>query len=339
MTQSTRAPALPGTPAATRHRASRQGRLAGWAAVAVLLVAVVAREDLNAWVSSHPRMSAWSTVFVSVSLQSLPFLVLGVGLSAAIAAALPLGKLLAVLPRWQAVAVPVAGLAGVVLPGCECASVPVAGGLIAKGAPVAPALAFLLAAPAINPIVLVSTSVAFPGRPEMVLARFTASLVAAVAMGWFWLRRGRTEWLRMPRRPHGEGTPPREVFFETMRHDLLHAGGFLVLGGMLAATVNVLLPTSAVLALQDRPWLAVLVLAALAVLVAICSEADAFVAASFTQFSPTAQLAFMTVGPMVDVKLVSMQVGTFGRRFAVRFAPATFVTAVAASVVVGVVLL
>lgn len=113
----------------------------------------------------------------------------------------------------------------------------------------------------------------------------------------------------------------------------------MVLGGMLAATVNVLLPTSAVLALQDRPWLAVLVLAALAVLVAICSEADAFVAASFTQFSPTAQLAFMTVGPMVDVKLVSMQVGTFGRRFAVRFAPATFVTAVAASVVVGVVLL
>jgi uncharacterized membrane protein YraQ (UPF0718 family) len=77
------------------------------------------------------------------------------------------------------------------------------------------------------------------------------------------------------------------------------------------------------------------VLASLAVIVAICSEAAAFVAASFTQFSATGQLAFMVVGPMVDVKLISLQASTFGRRFAVRFAPATFAAAVAASVLVG----
>ena len=70
-------------------------------------------------------------------------------------------------------------------------------------------------------------------------------------------------------------------------------------------------------------------------LLAICSEADAFVAVGFTQFSPTARLAFMVVGPMVDVKLVALQAGTFGRRFASRFAPLTFVVAVAASLLVG----
>ena len=58
---------------------------------------------------------------------------------------------------------------------------------------------------------------------------------------------------------------------------------------------------------------------------AICSEADAFIAASLTQFSMTARLAFMVVGPMVDVKLIALQTGTFGGRFAVRFAPLTFV--------------
>jgi uncharacterized membrane protein YraQ (UPF0718 family) len=49
----------------------------------------------------------------------------------------------------------------------------------------------------------------------------------------------------------------------------------------------------------------------------------------------TARLAFLVVGPMVDVKLVMLQVGTFGRGFALRFAPLTFVVAVASSVVVG----
>jgi uncharacterized protein len=68
---------------------------------------------------------------------------------------------------------------------------------------------------------------------------------------------------------------------------------------------------------------------------AICSEADAFVAASLTQFSPTARLAFMVVGPVVDVKLVALQAGTFGRGFALRFAPATFAVAMAMAALVG----
>jgi hypothetical protein len=81
--------------------------------------------------------------------------------------------------------------------------------------------------------------------------------------------------------------------------------------------------------------LAVLALAGLAVVMAICSEADAFVAASFTAFPLTARLTFMVVGPMVDVKLVALQTGTFGRSFAVRFAPLTLVVAIGASVLVG----
>jgi uncharacterized membrane protein YraQ (UPF0718 family) len=82
----------------------------------------------------------------------------------------------------------------------------------------------------------------------------------------------------------------------------------------------------------------VLALAILAVLLSICSEADAFVAASLSQFSLTSRLVFLVVGPMVDLKLISMQAGMFGRRFAVRFAPATFVTAVLVGTVVGVVI-
>jgi uncharacterized membrane protein YraQ (UPF0718 family) len=226
-------------------------------------------------------------------------------------------------------------MAGVVLPGCECGSVPIAGGLVRRGVAPAAAFAFLLSAPAINPVVLVATAVAFPGKPEMVGARFVASIITAMAMGWLWLRLGKTEWLRIPHRPELEGLSKRDAFWVSARHDFIHAGGFLVVGGITAAIMNVTVPAEWLRVIAENPVIAILALSALAVLLSICSEADAFVAASLTQFSLTARLAFLVVGPMIDLKLFALQAGTFGRGFALRFGPATFVVAVAVSVGVG----
>ncbi len=283
----------------------------------------------------NPALQTGATIFVSIVVQALPFLVMGVVLSGAIAAFVPASFWRKALPRRPALAVPVAGAAGAILPGCECASVPVANGLMSRGVAPAAALAFLLSSPAINPIVLVSTYVAFPGEPLMVVARLIASLGAAIVMGWLWLRFGKAEWLRVGPRDHLTGDNPWHTFRLTTTHDFLHAGGFLVVGGLAAAALNVLVPQDWLSAVADNPLLSILALAALAVILCICSEADAFVAASLTEFSLTAKLAFLVVGPMVDLKLVSLQVGTFGRRFAFRFAPTTFVVAVLASVVVG----
>jgi uncharacterized membrane protein YraQ (UPF0718 family) len=283
----------------------------------------------------QPALQTASTVFVAIIVQALPFLVLGVLMSAAIAAFVPRAFWQRALPSNPILAVPVAGAAGIVLPGCECASVPVAGSLMARGVTPAAALAFLLSAPAINPIVLVSTFVAFPGEPEMVVARLIASFGTAVIVGWLWLRFGRPGWLRIPQRMHVEGSTPWHTFRLTASHDFLHAGGFLVIGGLAAAAMNVAMPTEWMEALASNPLLAILAMAVLAVLLSICSEADAFVAASFTSFSLTARLTFLVVGPMIDLKLMSMQAGIFGRAFAVRFAPATFVTAILVSSIVG----
>lgn len=282
-----------------------------------------------------PALQAGSTVFVSIVVQALPFLVLGVVLSGLIGAYVPPAFFARALPKRPAMAVPVAGAAGVLIPGCECASVPVAGGLMARGVAPAAALAFLLSSPAINPIVLVSTYVAFPNDPVMVLARFVASAATAMVMGWLWLRFGKGEWLRIPSRDHLQGSSRFETFWRTTSHDFLHAGGFLVIGGLTAAVLNVVVPLSWLEAVAAQPVLSVLALAALAVLLSICSEADAFVAASLSQFSLTARLAFLVVGPMIDLKLFALQTGTFGRRFAVRFAPTTFVVAVMLSALVG----
>jgi uncharacterized protein len=218
--------------------------------------------------------------------------------------------------------------------------VPIAGGLIARGVAPAAALAFLLSAPAINPIVLISTAVAFPGRPEFVWARLLASFAVAVVMGLLWTAFAKPEWLRLRPRPHLAGSSSRSrVFVLTAQHDFLHAGGFLVLGGMTAATMNVLVPRSVLDSLAGQALVAVLTLAVLAVVLAVCSEADAFIAASLAVFGPRAQLAFMVVGPAVDVKLIALQAGTFGKGFAARFAPLSFVVAVVVAVLVAEVLL
>ncbi|TLS45446.1 permease [Streptomyces montanus] len=306
--------------------------------IMVLLVVVALQGPIRGAVSA-PVMQSWMTVFVAVVVQALPFLVLGVLLSAVLAVFVPPSFFARAMPKRPALAVPVAGMSGAVLPGCECASVPVAGALVRRGVTPAAAFAFLLSAPAINPIVLTATAVAFPGNPRMVLARFVASLLVACAMGWLWQRLGRADWLRPPERPSYDGVGKGAAFWGSVRHDVMHAGGFLVVGAMAAATLKAVVPEGWLRSAADNPVVSVLALAVLAVLLSICSEADAFVAASLSQFSLTARLAFLVVGPMIDLKLFAMQAATFGRGFALRFAPVTFVLAVLVSVLVGAVLL
>ncbi|MFE0539935.1 permease [Streptomyces sp. NPDC058891] len=285
----------------------------------------------------EPAVQAWRTVCLAITVQALPFLLLGTALSGAINAFVPARVFSRVLPGRPVLAVPVAGVAGVVLPGCECASVPVANSLIRRGVTPAAAFTFLLSAPAVNPVVLTATAIAFPGSPAMVLARLLASLATAAAMGWLWLWLGRDEWLKPAVRHtgHRPGHSRLREFRLGFQHDFLHAGGFLVLGAMAAATFNVAVPRSVLDVFSGSPWLSVLFMAGLAVLLAVCSEADAFVAASLTGFSPLARLVFMVVGPMVDLKLIALQAGTFGRAFAVRFSAATMVVAVLCSALIG----
>jgi uncharacterized membrane protein YraQ (UPF0718 family) len=328
------APAIDATE--TRARPDRARALP--VLVGLVVAAALVRPLVADWLDVD-GLQSWATVFVAICVQALPFLVLGVIVSGAIAAYVRPAALARALPKRTGLAVPVAAVAGVALPGCECGSVPIAGRLVARGVAPAAALTFLLSAPAVNPVVLVATAVAFPGQPKVVVARLVASLIAACVVGFVWIGKGRDEWVAKARGNEREQHSRFGTFVETAEHDFLHAGGFLVIGGATAACLQTIVPRSVLDGVAGRGALSVLALAGLAVILAICSEADAFVAASLTQFSLTARLAFMVVGPMVDVKLIALQAGTFGRRFASFFAPLTFCVAVCAAVGVGAVLL
>ncbi len=302
-----------------------------------ILVAFLLRGNWGFLENSDLRL--WSTLFVSVCVQALPFLVLGVTISGLIAAFVSPELVQRIVPKRPILAVPSAGLAGMALPGCECGSVPIAGRLVSAGTPPAAALTFLLAAPAINPVVLVSTAVAFPNDGRIVLARFAASFLAAMLVGAWWARRREASLLRTSIHDHPDEGSKWARFVDVASQDLVHAGGYLVVGALAAATLQLVVPRSVLDAVAANELYSVLVLAGLAVLLSICSEADAFVAAGLPQFSLTSRLVFLVVGPVIDLKLIALHAGIFGRAFAMVFVPVTLVVAVVSAVVVGQVIL
>lgn len=277
-----------------------------------------------------------STVAMAVFLQAFPFVVLGVAISAALTTLVPAGRLARLLPRSVWASVPMAAAAGAVLPGCECGSVPAARRLMQGGIAPGAALAFALAAPAINPVVLVATAVAFPANPEMVVGRALGASLAAIAVGWAWTRVGRGIDMPAVNVDASLAAPPMRRRFELLRdailEDLALASGYLVIGAILVAVSQRALPPDFIDSLGGSGFVAVAVMAAAAVLLSICSEADAFIVAGLVRVPLPARLVFLTVGPMVDLKLIALHVGTFGRSFAVRFIPLTLVAAIAGGV-------
>jgi uncharacterized protein len=95
--------------------------------------------------------------------------------------------------------------------------------------------------------------------------------------------------------------------------DFLSVGHYLVIGAFIAALAQTYIERSSFLALAGVPALSVVIMMALAILLNLCSEADAFIAASFRGLMPvSAQMAFMLIGPMFDLKLLLMYQGVFG---------------------------
>ena len=237
---------------------------------------------------------------------------------------------LALLPK--PLQLPVAGLAGAAFPVCECGSVPVARRLIVKGLMPSAAVTFMLAAPVLNPIVIASTAVAYRGRDilwPMVLGRAGLGFLVAMAVGYVISDETKEQLLRnrsAGRDPEHEHEPSSRhhdsrartkatSFFGHLSGDFVFMGRFLVIGAMVAAALQTFVPQSVIGGVAGTPVVNILAMMGLAFLLSLCSESDAFVAASFVQFGVGAQLAFLVFGPMVDTKLGILYGATFRQGF------------------------
>ena len=261
-------------------------------------------------------------IFTSIVVEALPFVLLGAAVSALIEVYVSDRAFdrLARLP--VPLQVPGAALGGLAFPVCECGSVPVARRLIARGLHPAAGLAFMLAAPIVNPVVLLSTVVAYRGLgigTEMVVGRAALGLLLAAVAGWAIGAHGAHDLLRpRPDEPdvHGRGRTDRSsAFVEHLTGDFFFMGRFIVIGAGLAALLQTVIPQSVVSGVARTPLIASVALMGVAFVLSLCSEADAFVAVSFTQFPLSAQMAFLVFGPVVDAKLSFLYGATFRRRF------------------------
>ncbi|MGH2700231.1 MAG: permease [Actinomycetota bacterium] len=278
--------------------------------------------------SEMPAAGTFVLIFTSLVVEALPFVLMGALVSAVIEVYVPQSAFARVANLPLPLQLPAAALGGFAFPVCECGSVPVARRLIVKGMHPSAGLAFMLASPILNPIVLISTAVAYSGRgvaAQMVAGRAGLGLILALAAGWAIGGEGAKELLRPrpddPPAEHGGSVTPGSRFSAFTGHlaaDFFFMGRFVVLGGAIAALMQTAIPQSIVSGVASTPIIGALALMGLAFVLSLCSEADAFVAVSFVQFPLSSQLAFLVFGPVVDAKLALLYGATFRRRFVLR---------------------
>ena len=289
--------------------------------------------------SAVDRVQTFLVIGTSIVVEALPFVLLGALVSALLEVYVPERAFAAVAALPLRLQVPGAALAGFAMPVCECGSVPVARRLILRGVHPAAGLAFMLASPVINPIVLLSTAVAYQGQAalEMTAARALLGILVALGAATVIGRTSAGELLR-PRAAeahehHDEERSRVHAVADHLTADLLFMGRFVIAGAALAAAMQTIVPQSVFTGVLTTPLLGAALLMGLAFVLSLCSEADAFVAVSFIQFPLGPQLAFLVLGPILDIKLALLYTAAFGKRFVVRLALATVPSVLAGTMV------
>lgn len=301
----------------------------------------------NEWFRFSYQDFAFS--FLSILLEGIPFVLLGTIISGLVDAFLPAGAMTRVLPRRALPAIMVSGGLGMVFPMCECGIVPVIRRLMGKGLPIACGIAYMLAAPIVNPVVALSTFAAFRGQEPMLMTglRLGLGFLVAVAAALV-IARLRPEWVLRKRileslpKPvqEGAGTVAAKVRKQrdwkafrkkigtaaaVTTSDFIDVAMYLVIGAAIAALFNTAVNQEVVLPLATNAVLAIFSMMSLSALLSLCSTSDAFIAATLTFFPFASRLAFLVLGPMVDLKLIFLYAMVFRKRLVIGMCAGVFV--------------
>lgn len=304
--------------------------------------------------ASLTPFSDFCLLFLSIILEGAPFILLGTLISGFIDAYLPPGLIDRWLPKNKVLAVLLSGLLGAVFPVCECAIVPVIRRLIRKGLPVSCAITYMLSAPIINPIVVVSTMKAFStsvgqfslreteaavayGPLFMTSSRLMIAFLVTVAVGLVVLRFRTHSILKpgvIPRHDAGDddgnvggatpGTDRLVLAMRTTMRDFIETAMYFTIGVAITSVFKAYVTEDLILLFNQSEVTGIGLMMVLAFVLSLCSTSDAFIAANFP-VPQSAKLAFLVFGPMMDVKLVFMYLSVFKSRFVATLAIALFV--------------
>lgn len=292
-------------------------------AIAVLIVVVSSMIPFAFLSWLWDRLNIFATVFLGIFIEAVPYLLLGTLASGLVEMFVDQNQISRYISRRAVPAAITGALMGLIFPVCECGVVPLTRRLFHKGLPLSAGVAFLLAAPVLNPIVILSTAAAF-GWKAMLFWRVGLSLLIAIVVGLvFSAEEDPANVLRpalaMTHDHHHEKTA---TFMEKIRgafvitaDEFFEMGRYLIVGALLAAGLQTFIPQTALLTIGNGPVFSVLVMLGLAILLSICSTVDAFVALGFVgTFSFGSVLSFLVFGPMVDIKSIIMYAQVFKKR-------------------------
>ncbi|EOH75108.1 permease [Enterococcus malodoratus] len=272
-----------------------------------------------------------STIFLSIVIEAIPFVLLGCIISGALQVFLTPERVQKILPKNKFLAILVGSFIGFFFPSCECGIIPIVTQFMRKGVPEHTAFAFMVTAPIINPIVLFSTYIAFGNSMKFALLRAVGSFIVALLIGSWIAYFNRTPILKAELHEHDHGehqhhhheTAEKESFGQQVWSVLVHSideffdtGRYLIIGALIASGMQVFLPTQFMLQLTSSKIIGILVMLVLAFTMSLCSEADAFVGSSLLSlFGTNAIVAFLVFGPMVDIKNLMMMKRSFHGKF------------------------
>lgn len=301
--------------------------------IGLALIVVVSLLGIQYWAATGFAIPGafytFTTIFLGIFIEAAPFLLLGTLASGLVEQFVNREAVQRFMPRNAFLGALAGGLLGFAFPVCECGVVPLARRLLHKGLAPAAGIAFLLASPVLNPIVIASTYAAYGWGPvlflrvglSLAIAVITGSVFAVQAQPMTLLRP--TPLIQISGASVDHALPaPRPAVWARLRQALVIAGDeffemgrYLIFGSLIAALLQTVLPQSALLALGSGPVLSVLVMMLLAVVLSICSTVDAFVSLAFVgTFTTGSILSFLVFGPMVDIKSALLYLQVFRRR-------------------------
>lgn len=291
-------------------------------------------------------IEVFNTIFTSILMQAFPFMLIGLLVSSVMHVFVPDELIIKIFPKKNGLGFLTAMFAGVFFPVCECAIVPVMTGLVKKGVPMPIAVTFMLSAPIINPIVIISTLYAFPGQPEIMFMRVGFGLLIALLVGLTMKVFGdrmpmlidESEYYCHPSEVgrhthvgcschcHHNEEHVKKGILDKFKDLFLHSGEeffivgkYLILGAFMTSLIQILIPKEVFVQLGIQKELSLIVMMSMAFLFSACSTSDAFIARSFTNnFSMGSIMGFLVFGPMMDVKNLLMLLANFRRSFVIK---------------------
>lgn len=285
-------------------------------------------------------------VFLSLLLEALPFIVLGAIASSVIQLFVGEQTIQKLVPKSPFPAMIGSLFLAMITPVCECAIIPVVRRLIQKGVPVYAGTVILVGAPILNAVVFASTYYAFQNQPAIYFGRFILCAVAALVTGMImYMVLSNSEVLKIRREDlltkdvylsNERGTSKWKAMIHHTSHEFFQVGKYFIIGAFLASLAQVYIERSALAQAVSGPFAETAIMMGLAFLLSICSEADAFVAASFYEtFPPSAILGFLVYGPILDLKNFLVMLSYFNVRFILFYTVVVTIIIFSLSIIAG----